>query len=154
MHPWHLPILETLVSKFRGPGDAGLQCYSTHVGSLPHTSEGEALNVEIEEADEKIVPNLMHYILDGMQRIVVLSADNDVFMLMMCYFDEFCCQGLNQLWVKAGIEVMARFLPVYTLVEQIGPNPCQVLPAVLMLHSLSWKLLFQELEQSSGNLRT
>ena len=53
------------------------------MGSSPHTSEVEALNVEIEEAGKRIVPNLMHTILDGMQRIVVHSADNDVLILMV-----------------------------------------------------------------------
>ena len=86
MYPWHVPILEILVSNFRGPGDAVLQCYSTHVGSTPHISKVEALNVEIEEADERKVPNLMHTILDRMQRIMIHSADNDVFILMMYYF--------------------------------------------------------------------
>ena len=75
-----------LVRNFRGPGDAILQCYSTHVGPTPHISEVEALNVEIEEADERMVPNLMHTIHDGMQRMMVHTADNDVSILMMYYF--------------------------------------------------------------------
>ena len=57
-----------------------------HMGSSPHTSEVEALNVEIEEAGKRIVPYLMHTILDGMQRIVVHSADNDVLILMVYFF--------------------------------------------------------------------
>ena len=42
-----------------------------------HISEVEALNVEIEEADGRIVPSLMHTILDGMQRIMVHVANVD-----------------------------------------------------------------------------
>ena len=75
-----------LVSNFRGPGDAVLQCYSTHVGPTQHISEVEALNVEIEEADERMVPNLTHTIHDGMQRTMVHTADSNVFILMMYYF--------------------------------------------------------------------
>ena len=60
MYSWHLPILEILVSNFMGPGDAVLECYSTHVGSTPYISEVEALNVEIEETDERMVPYLIH----------------------------------------------------------------------------------------------
>ena len=74
---------KVLVSNFKGPVDAVLQCYSTHVGPTPHISEVEALNVKIEEADERMVPNLMHTIHDGVQRMMVHTADNDVFILMM-----------------------------------------------------------------------
>ena len=86
MYPWHLLILGILFSNFRGPEDAVLQCYCTHVGLSPHISEVDAMNVEIEEADKTIVPSLMHTILDGMQRIVVHSVDNDVLILMVYYF--------------------------------------------------------------------
>ena len=49
---------------------------------------------------------------------------------MMYNIGEFRRQGLDELWVKVGIGVTARFLPVHSLVERIGPNLCQVLPAV------------------------
>ena len=47
------------------------------MGSPSDISEIEALNVEIKEADVRIVPNLMHTFLNGMQRIVVSIANVD-----------------------------------------------------------------------------
>ena len=65
-YPWQPPILEIFVSNFSGPGDAVCQCYSSHVGSPSDISEVEALNVEIEKADERKVSHIMYAIVNGM----------------------------------------------------------------------------------------
>ena len=47
------------------------------MGSPSDISEIEALNVEIKEAHVRIVPDLMHTFLDGMQRKGVSIANVD-----------------------------------------------------------------------------
>jgi len=39
----------------------------------------------MEEADARIVPHVMHAATHGISRIIVLSADTDVFVLVVFY---------------------------------------------------------------------
>ena len=39
----------------------------------------------MEKADAQIVPHMMHTVTHGISRIIVLSADTDVFVLMVFY---------------------------------------------------------------------
>jgi len=68
-----------------------------------------------------------------MKRVIVLSADTDVFFLMVYYWNVLQSHGLSELWVKAGIGYSTRFVPIHVLAAQIGENSCQVLPAVHVL---------------------
>ena len=130
-YSWNLPTPEILVSSFRGPGDTVLPCYASSMGSLSDISEVEVLNVDIEEADARIIPHAMHTIThSSITRIVVLSSDTDVFILMLYYWDELHSHGLDELWVKAGVGESTRFLPLHILVPRMGQELCRVLPAV------------------------
>ena len=42
--------------------------------------------ITMEEADARIVPHVMHAAIHGISRIIVLSADTDVFVLMVFYW--------------------------------------------------------------------
>ena len=42
--------------------------------------------------------------------------------------------GLQELWIKAGVEDTTRYIPFHTLFQRQGPSLCNVLPAV---HSLT-----------------
>ena len=101
------------------------------MGSLSDISEVEVLNVDIEEADARIIPHAMHTIThSSITRIVVLSSDTDVFILMLYYWDELHSHGLDELWVKADVGESTRFLPLHILVPRMGQELCRVLPAV------------------------
>ena len=52
---------------------------------------------EVEEEDACIIPHAMHAVRIGIQRIVVLSGDTDVFVLLMQYWDVLHSEGLREL---------------------------------------------------------
>jgi len=89
--------------------------------------------ITMEEADARIVPHVMHAVTHGISRIIVLSADTDVFVLMVFYWNVLHSNGLSELWVKTGVGDSTRFIPVHVLAAQIGDNLCQLLPAVHVL---------------------
>ena len=69
----------------------------------------------------------------AIDRIVVLSNDTDVFVLL-CYFGGILNRnGLSELWFKTGVADTTRFIPIHTLAGQNG-ELCSVLPA---LHALT-----------------
>jgi len=82
---------------------------------------------------EQRFPQVMHAITYGISRIIVLSADTDVFVLMVFYWNVLHSNGLSELWVKAGFKNSTRFIPSHVLAAQIGENSCHVLPAVHVL---------------------
>ena len=100
---------------------------------LPCCKAGAELNITMEEAAARIVPHMMHAVTHGISRIIVLSADTDVFVLMVFYWNVLSSQGLSELWVKAGVGDSTRFIPIHVLAAQIGENFCQVLPVVHVL---------------------
>ena len=83
--------------------------------------------------DARVVPHVMHAVTHGISRIIVLSADTDVFVLMVFYWNVLHSHGLSELWVKAGAGDSTRFIPIHVLAAQIGENVCQFLPAVHVL---------------------
>ena len=84
----------------------------------------------MEEADARIVPRVMHAVTHGISRIIVLSSDTDVFVLIVLYWNVLHSHGLSELWgVKAEVGDSTRFIPIHVLTAQIGEDFCQVLPA-------------------------
>ena len=120
------PTPDVVVSNFRIPDGTELPCSTAG-------AEVSELNITMEEADARIVPHVMHAVTHGISRIIVLSADTDVFVLMVFYWNVLHSHGLSELWVKAGVGDSTRFIPIHVLAAQIGENLCQVLPAVHVL---------------------
>jgi len=81
------------------------------------------------------VSHTMHAVNQGNKRIVVLSTDTDVFVLLvyMYYWRELMTEGLEELWMKAGVGNSTRFIPIHILSLRIGPGLCKVLPSIHML---------------------
>jgi len=67
-------------SNFRIPDGAELPCSTAG-------AEVSELNITMEEADVQIVPHVMHAVTHEISRIIVLSADTDVFVLMVFYWN-------------------------------------------------------------------
>ena len=59
----------------------------------------------IEEVDTRIIPHAMHAVKSGTQRIVALSGDTDVFILLMHYWSILHSEGLKELWIRAGVGI-------------------------------------------------
>jgi hypothetical protein len=91
------------------------------------------LDLELEEADTLLVLHAAHAVEAGASRIVVLTSDTDVVVLMVHFCHQLQHQGLQELWVKAGASSKVRYIPVHTLVTKLEPDTCKVLPAVHIL---------------------
>ena len=85
---------------------------------------------DVEEADACIIPHAMHAVRSGIQRIVALSGDTDVFVLLMHYWGILHSEGLKELWVRAGVGDTTRYIPVHILAPRIGQELCYLLPLV------------------------
>ena len=123
-----LPNVEVVLSAFSG--DISSNCQSVLNGMVSHQTD---LNLPIEEADARIIPHTFHAAQRNYDRVIILSSDTDVLVLLLHYWTTFHRQGLKELWMRAGIADTTRYLPVHTLATNIGPL-CSVLPA---LHALS-----------------
>lgn len=89
------------------------------------------LNLAIEEADERIIPHALHAVTEhGTKRVVVISSDTDVFVLLLHYWEKLKYSGLKELWMKAGVADSTRFIPIHLLATSVGQGLCDVLPAV------------------------
>ena len=94
------------------------------------TSQVPELEVSLEEADMRCIPHMMHAVNQGNKRIVVLSTDTDVFILLVYYWRELKTEGIEELWMKAGVGNSMRFIPIHILSLRIGPSLCKVLPTI------------------------
>jgi len=67
-------------------------------------TEAPELNADIEEADLKTILYALYLMLfmpqNGSKRLVVLSLDSDVLILLLYYWSE-----LKSLWIKAGVGI-------------------------------------------------
>ena len=89
---------------------------------------------DIEEADLRIIPHAMHAARAGYKRIVVLSSDTDVLVLLIYYWNVLNEQGLEEVWIRAGVGNSVRHIPVHTLCAKLGSDVCRILPSV---HAIS-----------------
>ena len=130
-HSWYKCIPKVLMSSFEFSGGINLLACKLSGGSICEELE---LDQNIEEADLKTVVHALHATKDGSKRLVMLSIDTDVFILLVHYWRELKAQGLEELWIKTGTVDSSRYVPIHTLAAQLGQELCQVLPAV---HSLT-----------------
>ena len=73
-------------------------------------------------------------IIDQVQKVIVASADTDVFMCLMYHFRHWSMYELEELWVINGQGNSSRAVPVHNLVRLMKSGVVDVLPAV---HALS-----------------
>ena len=84
---------------------------------------------DVKEADIRIIPHAMHAVRSGVQRIVALSGDTDVFVLLMLYWGILHSEGLKEFWIRACVGD-TRYIPVHILAPRIGQELCYLLPLV------------------------
>ena len=120
------PSVEIVVSHFCGPGDS-IPCSSK---KQEVTLQVPELEVSLEEADMWCIPHMMHAVNQGNKRTVVLSTDTDVFVLLVYYWRELKTEGLEKLWMKAGVGNCTRFIHIHVLSLRIGPGLCKVLSTI------------------------
>ena len=84
------------------------------------------LNSPYDEADMSLVLHAAEAAEAGAKRLVVLSADTEILVLMLYYWRELEIKGLNELWFQA----IGRCIPIHKLALKLGADFCKVLPAV------------------------
>ena len=72
----------------------------------------------------------MHATTTGTKRIIVLSTDTDVTVILLFYWQRLKAHGLTELWVKNGVGDSTRFVALHELAASLSRDICEVLPAV------------------------
>lgn len=91
------------------------------------------LDIEIEEADVRMIPHAVHAVNSGASRVVLLSNDTDVMVLGLHYWNILKGHGLKELWFRAGVGNTTRYIPLHTLGDRMGTQACKVLIAIHQL---------------------
>ena len=60
----------------------------------------EELDNDIEEADVRMIPHILYAIKSGSQRIVILSNNTDILVLVLHYIDKFLRKGVKEIWLR------------------------------------------------------
>ena len=114
-------------------GREGLKssCYVTKKMKLKILSkskfDSQDLALNIEEADQRIIPYLHKTITGGCIRATVLCNDTDVSALYLYYIHEFISSGLGELWMKFETGDSSTFISLHFLASQPGPIFCSVI---------------------------
>ena len=117
--------VHVVASCFSGASD-GATCKGVMDGE---SVEMPDLCPDLEQADAHIIPHAMHAVRTGIQRIVALSGDTDVYVLLMHYWGILHSEGLIELWVRAGVGD-TKYIPVHILAPRIEQELCYMLPLV------------------------
>ena len=94
----------------------------------------EGLNVDIEDADSRLIPHIFYQSKNDAKRVSVSSNDTDVFVLLVHYCAKFSYQGLRELGILFGTGEKSRYIPIHTLISKIGPL---ITSGLLTAHVLS-----------------
>ena len=95
-----------------------------HAGSI------DELNNFIEEADIRLFPHAKYAVMNGSDKITVLSNDTDVIVGLIYHYNEFRNDGLKELWFRAGLGTTTKYIPIHTFVDKLGDSMCTQLPAM------------------------
>ena len=87
------------------------------------------LNSSHEKADMRLVLPVTQAAEAGAKRLVVLSADTDILVLMLYNWSELERKGLNELWFL-WFQAIERCIPIQKLALKLGADFCKVIPAV------------------------
>ena len=96
-----------------------------------HESYVRLLKCDHEAADDRIMCHINHaVIIDQFQKVIVASADTDVFIFLMHHFRHSSMHELEELWVIKGQGNSFRAALVHNLVRLKKSDVVNVLPAV------------------------
>ena len=101
---------------------------------IGQTRQNNYVTDPIEEADLRIIPHMEDSIQAKNTRIVLLSNDTDVLLLVLYFMQYFTSIGLKELWIQFGTGQNKRFIPVHKLLYKLGPHMC---PNVFKAHILT-----------------
>ncbi len=126
-----LPQGEIVLSGTGIEGKTEIQpCMSVKNGNM---TERSAMNIDIEEADARIVAHILDSAKAGMTRVVILANDTDVLVLALHHWHLFHVNGLQELWMRGGTGNTTRYIPVHIIANKIGQPLRRSLLALHML---------------------
>ncbi len=121
---------EIILSGMGTCADDNVECQSAKLEEITCVP---ALKYNIEEADLRIIPHILHAVQHGAECVFVLSNDTDVLVLCLQFWGLFDQQGLKELWQRTGARDKTKYSPIHKLVKKLNPDMCQVLSALHML---------------------
>ncbi|XP_043480323.1 uncharacterized protein LOC122510010 [Leptopilina heterotoma] len=113
-----------------GGFDDPTKCYKLQSNSI---SEIFALKSNHLEADSRMFSHIFHAADTQNAHIIILSADTDVFILGIYFWQKLYIIGCQGLWFE-GSQKKKRYLGCHLAAESLGDNVSKILPA---LHSLT-----------------
>ena len=105
-------------------GTAPTAALAINDGSI--TKLHDTLAVNVEEADLRIIPHVFHALKQGMQRVIVLSNDTDVFVILIHFYDYLNNNGLSEFWMRKSA---SDIILIHTLVGKLGATKVVLLAA-------------------------
>ena len=90
-------------------------CQSAKNGKVETFPES---NNNFEVADVRLIPHVIHAVLAGTERIVILSRDTDVLIITLYFWNLFNSHGLRQFWMRAGVSDPTRHIPLHSLAKK------------------------------------
>ncbi len=108
------------------------------------------LDSKLEEADIRLVPHCLDCVKDGAKWVVILAIDTDIEVICLHYCRLLKRHGLQELWMKMGVANTTRFVPLNKLELKLGPQLCDVLPA---LHALTGNDITSKVGTKSASLK-
>ena len=88
------------------------------------------LNVDIGEADIRILPHAKYAVEKGSEKVVVLSNDTDDIVVFIYHYQDLSHIGLKELWVRGGVGKTTRFIPIHTLAYNLASSLSNKIPAM------------------------
>ena len=73
-----------------------------------------------EEADLRIPIHVLDSLKAGNKVCIVISNDTDVTVALLYHMPVFIQNGIEELWVRAGVGDTTRYLPLHTLFQHLG----------------------------------
>ena len=90
------------------------------------TNQMEHVGKYFGEADLTVILNIESSVKVNYKRLILLSNDTDVLIVVLHYMEYFTSIGLNELWMQFGTGKCTRFLPVHALLIQLGLQLCPI----------------------------
>ena len=81
-----------------------------------------------EEADTRIFLHVSAAVSCGHRQLIVRTTDSDVVVLAVSAFVSLD-QRIDELWIAFGMQRRYRYIPIHTVVAQLGPAKSSALPA-------------------------
>ena len=75
----------------------------------------------------RMIPHIAKSVDCPLKKVVIVSKNTDVCILLLHYTSKFIKPGLTGLRLKHGVETMVLFLPLHLIFTRIDQNICDVL---------------------------